>query len=89
MVSATVNVVRYSALLGGVFYGIAHRRTLLKVKDEERAHHALHEREALVQRAKEAWKKHQESPKDTIVTDPNDPKFDIEKLLAKWEKELQ
>ena len=23
-----------------------------------------------------------------VVTDPDDPKFDLEKLLAKWEKEL-
>ncbi|THH03451.1 hypothetical protein EW145_g6246 [Phellinidium pouzarii] len=89
MVSATVNVVRYSALLGGVFYGIVHRRTLQKVKDEDRAHHALHEREELVKQAKEAWKKQKQAPKDSIVTNPEDPKFDLEKLLAKWEKDLQ
>lgn len=23
-----------------------------------------------------------------VITDPDDPKFDLEKLLAKWEKEL-
>jgi F-type H+-transporting ATP synthase subunit e len=51
-------------LLAGVFYGIAHKRTLQKHKDEERKHHAVHERELLIQQAKEAWKKQQEGPKD-------------------------
>jgi len=87
MASPTVNVVRYSALLFGVVYGISHRRTLQKSKDEHEKHHAVHEREALIKKAKEAWKRQQESPKDSLVTDPEDPKFDIEKLLTKWEKD--
>ncbi|KAH8110700.1 hypothetical protein DFH11DRAFT_1730146 [Phellopilus nigrolimitatus] len=73
--ASTVNVVRYSALL--------------EAKNEERAHHALHEREALVKQAKEAWKRQQEGPKDSIITNPDDPKFDLEKLISKWEKDLQ
>lgn len=56
---------RYSALFAGVFYGIAHKRTLQKAKDEETKHHAVHEREELIKRAKEAWKKQQEGPKDS------------------------
>ncbi|CAL1694348.1 unnamed protein product [Somion occarium] len=87
MASSTVNVVRYTALLSGVFYGIAHRRSLQKAHDEEKLHHAVHEREHLIQQAKEAWKQKQEAPKDSIVTDPEDPRFDIEKLISKWEKE--
>jgi len=89
MASPTVNVVRYTALLGGVFYGISHRRTLQKAKDEEKLHHAVHEREELIKRAKDAWRRQQESPKDSLITNPDDPKFDLEKLLAKWEKDLQ
>jgi len=88
MATSTVNVVRYSALLTGVFYGIVHRRTLQKAHDEEKKHHALHEREHLIVQAKEAFKKQQEGAKsDGVVTDPEDPRFDLEKLVAKWEAE--
>ncbi len=56
-------VVRYTALLGGVFYGIAHRRSLQKAHDADVKSHAIHERAHLIAEAKEAWKKKQESPK--------------------------
>ncbi|KZT08593.1 uncharacterized protein LAESUDRAFT_723468 [Laetiporus sulphureus 93-53] len=88
MASTTVNVVRYSALVAGVLYGIVHRRTLQKAHDEEKLHHAIHEREQLIAQAREAWKKKQEGPKGSVVTDPEDPRFDLEKLFAKWETEL-
>ena len=55
---------RYSALFAGILYGIQHKRTLQRQKDEERKHHAVHERELLIHQAKEAWKKQQEGPKD-------------------------
>ncbi|KAA1471430.1 hypothetical protein DENSPDRAFT_837420 [Dentipellis sp. KUC8613] len=87
MASSTVNVVRWTALLSGVFYGIAHRRTLQKAHDEDKTRHAVHERETLIAQAKEAWKKKQEGGKDGVVTDPEDPRFDLEKLIAKWESE--
>jgi len=85
MATPTVNVVRYTALFTGVFYGIWHRRTLQKAHDEEKIHHAKHDRQGLVVRAKEAWKKQQEAAKDGVVTDPEDPRFDLEKLLASLE----
>ncbi|TBU34407.1 ATP synthase E chain-domain-containing protein [Dichomitus squalens] len=87
MASTTVNVVRYTALLGGVFYGIVHRRSLQKAHDAEVKHHAIHEREHLIEEAKEAWKKKQESSKGGVVTNPEDPNFDLEKLIAKWESD--
>lgn len=59
----SLQVVRYTALLGGVFYGIAHRRSLQKAHDADVKSHAIHEREHLIAEAKEAWKKKQESPK--------------------------
>ncbi|ETW86778.1 hypothetical protein HETIRDRAFT_306580, partial [Heterobasidion irregulare TC 32-1] len=80
-------VVRYTALLSGVFYGIAHRRTLQKTHDEEKARHAVHDRTNLIAQAKEAWKRKQEGSKDGVVTDPEDSRFDLEKLFAKWESE--
>ncbi|OBZ78646.1 hypothetical protein A0H81_01279 [Grifola frondosa] len=87
MASATVNVVRYTALLTGVFYGITHRRSLQKAHDEDVQQHAIHEREHLIAEAKEAWKRKTQGAKDGVVTDPEDPRFDLEKLIAKWESE--
>lgn len=55
---------RYTALLGGVFYGIVHRRSLQKAHDAEVKHHAIHEREHLIEKAKAVWKRKQESGKD-------------------------
>ncbi|GAW09684.1 hypothetical protein LENED_011862 [Lentinula edodes] len=88
MVSPTINVARYSALFAGVFYGFYHRRTLQAAHNENKVQHAAHDREHLIVEAKEAWKKKQASarPSDDVITDPEDPRFDLEKLIAKWEK---
>ncbi|KAI0323055.1 ATP synthase E chain-domain-containing protein [Amylostereum chailletii] len=87
MASATVNVVRYTALLSGVFYGVYHRRSLQKAYDVEKIHHAKHEQEELISKAKDAWKKKQEGAQDGVITNPDDPRFDLEKLVAKWESD--
>ncbi|KIM70104.1 hypothetical protein SCLCIDRAFT_12703 [Scleroderma citrinum Foug A] len=88
MVSSTVNVFRYTALVSGVFYGIYHRRSLQKALDCEKEQHAIHHREHLVSQAKQAWRQKQDSTKgDGVITDPENPRFDLEKLIAKWEKE--
>ncbi|KAG2149459.1 ATP synthase E chain-domain-containing protein [Suillus cothurnatus] len=88
--STTLNVARYSALLSGVFYGIYHRRSLQKAHDQDKEHHAIHQREQLIAQAKDAWRHKQESAKgsDGVITNPEDPRFDLEKLVAKWEKNL-
>jgi len=87
MVSSTVNVVRYTALLTGAFYGIYHRRTLQKAHDQQKEHHAIHQRQNLIAEAKDAWKKKQEGGKNDVITDPDSPQFDLEKLIAKWESD--
>ncbi|KAL0565853.1 F1F0 ATP synthase subunit e, mitochondrial [Marasmius crinis-equi] len=87
MVSQTLNVARYTALFTGIFYGFYHRRTLQAAHDAQKVQHAVHEREQLIAQAKEAWKKKQasKSSDDGVITDPEDPRFDLEKLLVKWE----
>ncbi|KAF5380316.1 hypothetical protein D9757_007942 [Collybiopsis confluens] len=85
MVSPTVNVARYTALFSGVFYGFYHRRTLQAAHNEHKLQHAAHEREQLIAEAKDAWKRKQASASDNLITDPEDPRFDLEKLIAKWE----
>ncbi|KZV94863.1 hypothetical protein EXIGLDRAFT_715333 [Exidia glandulosa HHB12029] len=89
MTSATVNVFRYTALLSGVVYGIVHKRTLQAEYDAKKSHHKEHRREQLIEEAKRAWAAKQASSKSDVITDPEDPKFDLEKLIAKWERETQ
>ncbi|GLB43521.1 putative ATP synthase E chain [Lyophyllum shimeji] len=86
MASPTVNVVRYTALFAGVIYGFYHRRTLQAKHDQEKVQHAVHERQRLIDQAKEAWRK-QKEPKESkdVVTDPDDPRFDLEKLLLTFD----
>ncbi|QRV80155.1 ATP synthase E chain domain-containing protein [Ceratobasidium sp. AG-Ba] len=85
MASPTVNVVRYTALASGIFYGIVHRRTLQTKLDNQRAHEEELRHERLVNQAKEAWRKKNDPSLSQLVTDPDDPKFDVEKLIAKYE----
>lgn len=87
MASQTLNVARYTALFTGVIYGIYHKRTLQAVHDAQKVQDAVHEREQLIAQAKEAWKKKQASKTSdgSVITDPEDPRFDLEKLLSKWE----
>ncbi|KAG9088365.1 hypothetical protein FRC06_002062 [Ceratobasidium sp. 370] len=85
MVSPTINVVRYTALASGIVYGIAHRRTLQTRLDNQRAHEEEIRHERLVSRAKEAWRNKNDPSFSNLVTDPDDPKFDVEKLIARYE----
>ncbi|KAF8515820.1 ATP synthase E chain-domain-containing protein [Hysterangium stoloniferum] len=89
MASTAVNVVRYSALLTGVFYGIVHRRTLQGQENLKKEKHNEERRHELLKKAQQAWKDKQLASKsdDGVITNPEDPKFDLEKLIAKWEKE--
>ncbi|KAH8921746.1 hypothetical protein BT69DRAFT_1207509, partial [Atractiella rhizophila] len=81
-------VVRYSALLGGIGYGIVHQRTLQKQKNlkdklnEERKHDRwVHEAQLEWQRRKSAATSGVLD--ELVITDPDNPAFDLEKLLLK------
>ncbi|CAE6450004.1 unnamed protein product [Rhizoctonia solani] len=87
MASPVVNVVRYTALGGGILYGIFHRRTLQTRLDNERAHEHEVRHENLLKQAKEAWQRKNDSSLSNLITDPDDPRFDIDKLIAKYEAE--
>ncbi|KAL1749212.1 hypothetical protein HDZ31DRAFT_27948 [Schizophyllum fasciatum] len=85
-------VVRYTALFSGILYGWYHNRTVQREFKESELQHAVHKREQLVEQAKAEWKRRQTAGSDDahpppVVTDPEDPRFDLEKLFAKWEKE--
>jgi len=87
MASPTVNVVRYTALATGIFYGIAHRRTLQARENEKRAHHEAERQSKLLESAREAWKQKLAGPPKDLITDPDHPKFDIEAVIAAYVKE--
>lgn len=53
---ATSQTVRYSALVGGIGYGILRRRTLQAKEDIKAAHAEYKRKEQLIQKAKQAYK---------------------------------
>ncbi|KAG8421083.1 F1F0 ATP synthase subunit e, mitochondrial [Metarhizium acridum] len=92
MASTGVNVLRWSALAVGVFYGFSHQRTITATQRAEHAKHEWESKQKLIDRAKAEYaKKNNPAPaaasKDDVVTDVNDPKFDLEKLLLKVSQE--
>ncbi|EEU48630.1 uncharacterized protein NECHADRAFT_73389 [Fusarium vanettenii 77-13-4] len=89
MASTGVNVLRWSALGLGVFYGFTHQRAIFSAQRAEHAQHEYEKKEKLIQQAKAefAKQKNPTSSADSVITDPADPKFDLEKLLLKVAKE--
>ncbi|PWN23809.1 hypothetical protein BCV69DRAFT_296122 [Microstroma glucosiphilum] len=83
--SPVVNVVRYSALVGGIGYGILHRRTLQGVEDKNFAQAEWKRKENLIKEAKEAYKnrlvQNVAAMQSDVVSDPDSPNFDLEKLI--------
>ncbi|BEJ17550.1 hypothetical protein CspHIS471_0609510 [Cutaneotrichosporon sp. HIS471] len=86
MASNTQNVVRYSALLAGLAYGFFHNRTVQKEGAEAAVAHTQARREQLIVDAKKAWIAKKSTPKSDLITDPEDPKFDLEKVMMSWDK---
>ncbi|KAF2147804.1 hypothetical protein K461DRAFT_283392 [Myriangium duriaei CBS 260.36] len=86
MASSGVNVLRWSALGFGLIYGIYHQSSI-KSTDRTNAVRAEYERkEKLITEAKAAYTK-RNMPQDkltaggNLITDPEDPKFDLEAYL--------
>lgn len=79
-----VNVLRYSALVAGLFYGVYRQSSITASAQRADAEREYARQERLIQQAKAEWKK-KTAPKDTqnsgIVTDPEDSRFDLEAYL--------
>ncbi|RDW84402.1 hypothetical protein BP6252_01992 [Coleophoma cylindrospora] len=86
MASTGVNVLRYSALGAGIFYGIYHQASLsasakLAAIDREYKH-----KQSLIEQAKAEYAK-KNLPAETkttggdLITDPMDSRFDLEAYL--------
>ena len=105
-----VNVVRYSALIAGIGYGIMHGQKLQAKYDDRVEKQTIKHREDQIKKAKEEYAKIRAaklapaSPNGmfkfsmydanlffsctAVVSDPEDPNFDLEKLLKHWEEKL-
>lgn len=80
-----VNVFRYLALALGVFYGAYHQRKLTTRQHAEKVDRELAHRESLIERAKVEYVRktdpRQADSRSSVVTDPDDAKFDLEAYL--------
>ncbi|OAV90532.1 hypothetical protein PTTG_02612 [Puccinia triticina 1-1 BBBD Race 1] len=79
--SATINVVRYSALASGILYGIVHKQTLKSKYENLHYEEEVHKRENWVKEAKRAWQSRQLTNSAGINNDPDSPSFDLEAFL--------
>ena len=87
---STVNVLRWSALAAGVFYGFSHQRTITVTQKAEHERHEYENKQKLINQAKAEYAKLKNptpASADDGTTDPSNPKFDLEKLLLKVAKE--
>ncbi|MCJ1363509.1 hypothetical protein MMC16_002616 [Acarospora aff. strigata] len=87
MATSGVNVLRYSALAFGVFYGFYHQRSLSAQLKANEINREFEHKENLIQKAKaEYTKKTMPSQSKTaggdVITDPNDSNFDLEAYLT-------
>ncbi|KAI1435059.1 ATP synthase E chain-domain-containing protein [Xylaria sp. CBS 124048] len=76
-----VNVLRYSALAFGVFYGFTHQRSINASQRAAAAQREYEHKQRLIDQAKAEYsrtKKAQSSEKSGLNQDPMDPKFDLE-----------
>ncbi|KAG9657184.1 hypothetical protein KCU81_g3202, partial [Aureobasidium melanogenum] len=82
MSSSGVNVLRWSALGLGVVYGIYHQ-SAITAADKLRENAKEYERkQALINQARSEYqKKNAPASKSGVVSDPSDPKFDLESWL--------
>ncbi|KAL4927886.1 ATP synthase subunit e [Aspergillus undulatus] len=82
--SQGVNVLRYSALVAGLVYGFYHQSSITATTRRAEADREYARQERLIEQAKAEWKK-KTQPQDTktsgVITDPEDPKFDLEAFL--------
>ncbi|OTB03116.1 hypothetical protein M426DRAFT_322144 [Hypoxylon sp. CI-4A] len=86
--SSGVNVLRYSALAFGVFYGFTHQRSISASQKAAAAKKEYEHKQQLIEQARAEYAK-SKSPasyptvdsKSGLNQDPEDPKFDLEAYL--------
>ncbi|KAF8532469.1 ATP synthase E chain-domain-containing protein [Trichophaea hybrida] len=79
--SQVVSVLRYSSLGCGIIYGFYHQGRLSSYSKVHLAQTEWKQKEALITQAKEEWAKVHPVGVVTLITDPDDYRFDLEKFL--------
>ncbi|KAG0223319.1 ATP synthase E chain-domain-containing protein [Mortierella sp. GBAus27b] len=74
------NVARWSALAAGLVYGYVHHNNLTNQEHHRAEQKKIEHRDELIAKAKAEWVK-MNTPSGGVVTDPESPNFDLEKLL--------
>jgi len=86
MASTGVNVLRWSALGAGIFYGLYHQASLTAAAKASAINREYEHKQNLIDKAKAEYKKkHMPAEKKTengdIIRDPMDSRFDLEAYL--------
>ncbi|KAK0347423.1 F1F0 ATP synthase subunit e, mitochondrial [Friedmanniomyces endolithicus] len=84
MASSGVNLLRWSALAVGVFYGFSHQNAIHSRDKKAVTQHEWDRKAQIIDQAKAEWKKRNDpdSGKDNgVISDPENPKFDLEAYL--------
>ncbi|RUS21860.1 putative ATP synthase subunit E, mitochondrial [Endogone sp. FLAS-F59071] len=89
MVSAVQNVARWSALGVGLVYGFWHNNSLHKAAAQKEVQLAYQHKVDLINEAKAAYAKNKLAEQLTtgVITDPENPSFDLEKFISYAEQE--
>ncbi|CZR54242.1 related to F1F0-ATP synthase subunit E [Phialocephala subalpina] len=86
MASTGVNVLRYSALGAGIFYGLYHQAKLSSAAKLAAIDREYQHKQSLIEKAKAEYsKKNMPASAKTeggdVIRDPNDSRFDLEAYL--------
>ncbi|KAM7197793.1 ATP synthase subunit E [Naviculisporaceae sp. PSN 640] len=88
MSSSAANVLRYTALGFGIFYGFTHQRSITAANKAAAEKREYEHKLSLIQKAKEEYaKKHAPATSATTTTgglnqDPTSPNFDLESYIS-------
>ncbi|KAE9373145.1 putative ATP synthase subunit E, mitochondrial [Stipitochalara longipes BDJ] len=94
MASTGVNVLRYSALGAGIFYGVYHQAKLSSAAKLAAINREYEHKQQLIDRAKAEYSKSKlpasaKTESGGIIRDPNDSRFDLEAYLKVVDAEGQ
>jgi len=86
MASTGVNVLRYSALGAGIFYGLYHQAKLSTATKLAAVNKEYEHKQRLIDQAKAEYTKKNQPPSaksegGDVIRDPENPNFDLEALL--------
>ncbi|KAL9069527.1 MAG: hypothetical protein Q9161_005445 [Pseudevernia consocians] len=75
-------VLRYAALLTGAGYGFYHQASIAAQTKMAHIDREFENQASLVAKAKAEWAKKTMPKEGGVISDPNDPKFDLEAYLT-------